>query len=185
MATSRGGADTRRFMQQLPEQLMKRVLPGAARAGAKVIAEEAKHRLGGRRADTAGGGKVLIADSVKVRVRRKGDKIHARILLQGPGAYVGLWLERGTAPHIISVEDSAREGRSVNRINKLAREGSLVIGDTFVGAAVFHPGAKPHPFLNPALDIREDDARAAAQTYINARVSRRGIKDAVEPESDA
>ena len=182
MAKSRGGAGRQRFMQELPGEIREKLLPGAARAGGNVIAEDAKDRLGDKRAETGGGSKVLIADAVKVRVRRKGSAVRARILLEGPGAYVGPWLEWGTDPHFISVDDRDRQGMSIGRFNKKAKDGSLVIGGHFVGPSVHHPGAKPHPFLRPALDHSESAAVAAAQAFIDARVSRNGITGTAEPE---
>lgn len=169
MVRRRSSPATWRAIRELPETYLKRVLPGAARAGAAVIAEGAKDLLGGREAETTGGVKVPIADSIKVKVRRKDGQIRARIMLDGPGAYVGRWLEYGTAPHLISVAAEDRKGRTVRRINDLARTGSLMIGGNFVGPMVEHPGAQPHPFLRPARDMREGDAIAAAQQYINAR----------------
>lgn len=185
MATRRGGSRAAQAVRQMPETFLRKVLPGAGRAGGEVIADEARTRLGARRADIAGGGSVLIADSVKVKVRRRDNIIRVRITLDGPGGYVGRWLEYGTDPHLISVDDSVRDGRSVARINTLAREGSLKIGDKFVGAAVFHPGAKAHPFLRPALDTREGDAIAAMQGYVTARASRAGIAGGTDPEGSA
>ncbi len=175
MATSRGGAEVRRFIAQLPNQLETRVLRGAARTAANVVADEARRRLGGKRAETAGGAMVLIADAVKVATRQVPGAVVAKVQLKGEGAYVGRWLEWGTAPHLITVHDSVREGRSVNRINRLAREGSLVIGSNFVGASVQHPGAQPSPFMRVSLDLRETEAIAAAQAYINSKVTRKGI----------
>lgn len=175
MATSSGGADVRRFIAQLPGQIEMKVLRGAARAAANVVANEAKLRLGNRRAKTGAGTSVLIADAVKVATRQVPGAIVAKVQLKGEGAYVGRWLEYGTAPHLISVQDSAREGRSVSRINRLAREGSLVIGNQFVGASVQHPGAQPQPFMRVSLDLREREAFAAAQSYINSKVTRKGI----------
>lgn len=185
MAKRRSTAATRRYVTELPERFLQRVLPGAARTGAEVIAEGAKDLLGDRKAETGGGGEVRIADSVKVKVRRKDGQIRARIMLDGPGAYVGRWLEYGTDPHLISVSDEVRGGRTVARINTLAKEGSLIIGGQFVGQSVFHPGAQAKPFMRPALDTREAEAIAAAQSYINARGTRAGIAAAPTPEVDA
>ena len=83
--------------------------------------------------------------------------------------------ETGTAPHFIRVDDSQRRGMGINRINKSVKEGSLVINGKFVGATVHHPGARPHPFLRPALDMKEGEAIAAAQAYIDARITPSGI----------
>lgn len=181
MAKRRGNAATFRRLEQLPALLAERVLPGAARVGAKVIAEEAKSLLGNRRADSGAGGKVLIADSVKVRGRKRDGLLIARVLLDGPGAYVGRWLEYGTDPHFISVDPAYRQGMTARRINERVSKGdsalhsSLFINGKAVGATVYHPGAAAHPFLRPAYDMKLTAARAAAQAYIQSRVSRAGI----------
>lgn len=181
MAKRRGGARWRQSMAQLPAELVKRVLPGAARAGAKVIADEAKVRLGGRQATSGSGAKVLIADAVKVRSKKREGLIVARVLLAGPGSYVGRWLEYGTSAHFITVDDEYRERMTARRINRRISDGdgalhaTLVINGKPVGASVYHPGARPHPFLRPAADTKEAEAKAAAQAYINSRVRRAGI----------
>ena len=183
MAKARGrrGGGVRRYLQQQFAQIIEDVLPGATRVGAKVIAEEAQNLLGDRRAEAAGGVEVLIADSVKVRTRKRGGVVVARIMLQGPGAYVGRWLEYGTSPHFISVDDERRQGMTARRINKRIKEGdsalksTLIINGKPVGATVFHPGATAHPFLRPALDTKIVEATSAAQSYIDRRVRRSGI----------
>jgi hypothetical protein len=176
MASVRGSADVKRFLAQIPVDLETKVLRGAARAAANVVAEDAKRRSISQ----------AVTDAIKVRGSTKGGHIVAKVQVVGKGSYLAPWLEYGTAPHLISVSDKAREGRSVNRINRLAKEGSLVIGGQFVGESVQHPGARAHPFLRPALDSQEGEAIAAAQSYINARISRAGITGSAEPEgSDA
>jgi len=181
MATRRSSASALRKLEQIPGLLVERVLPGAARAGAKVIAVEAKTLLGGKRADGGGGSKVLIADAVKVRGRKRGGLIIARVLLDGPGAYVGRWLEYGTDPHFISVDPAYRDGMTARRINKRVKGGdtalhaTLMINGRPVGTTVYHPGAAAHPFLRPALDTKQAEAVAAAQAYIKSRVTRAGI----------
>lgn len=191
MATRRGVPEMKRHLELLAEHLRSRVIPAAARAGAKVIAQEARDILGDRRAETAGGAKVLIADAVKVRMRRREGGVVARVTLDGPGAYVGNWLEYGTAPHFISVDASQSSGMTAARINKAEAGGrrivggarrvrkdgekrSLVIGGKFVGSTVHHPGARPHPFMRPALDRKHDEAVVAAQAYIDRRLTRAG-----------
>lgn len=169
MPTVRGKGEVRAYMDALPGQIT-RMLQGAGRAGGKVIADEAKSRSA---SDD-------VADAVIVKARRNDGRIVVTVTVK-PG-YVwsrALWLEYGTDPHFISVDDSQRAGRSVGRINTQVREAggdtSLVIGGQFVGTTVFHPGARPYPFLRPALDVKEAEAIKAAQSYINARISKRGI----------
>lgn len=181
MAKRRGGAATRRYMESLPELLATKVLPGAARAGAKVIAQGAKDLLGSKRADAGGGVEQLIADGVKVRSRKRDGLIIARVTLAGPTAYVGRWLEYGTDPHFISVDPGLRQGMTPRRINKRIADGdddlkqTLLINGKPVGASVYHPGATKKPFLRPALDQNQTEAIAAAQSYISRRVTRTGI----------
>lgn len=166
MPTVRGRSDVKRFMAQLPAQIEGNVLRGAARAAATVVAVEAKLRSNSRE----------VADAVKVSsAGAKDGRVIAKVQVKGPGAYLAPWQEYGTAPHFIRVDESQRQGMSVGRINTLHKSGSLVIGGHFVGDTVFHPGARAHPFLRPALDMKEGEAIAAAQTYINSRVTRSGI----------
>ncbi len=177
MATSRGRADVQRFFAQAPEKLT-RVLRGAARAGANVIADEASDRCVSPEVRTA----------IKVATRRTDGTLRGLVQVKGPGAHIGPWLEYGTSAHFISVDDEQREGRTVGRINRQAKDPdashSLVINGKFVGATVLHPGARPHPFLRVALDVKAVEARSAAQTFINSRVSSGGIADANASEGD-
>lgn len=161
MPTVRGKSDVKRFIAQLPGNLERNVLRGAARAAGNVVAEEAKSRSVSDE----------VSSAIKVATSSEDGRVIAKVQVKGKGSYLGPWLEYGTDPHFISVDDSQRNGMSVRRINQNAKDGSLVIGGKFVGATVFHPGARPHPFLRPALDIKENEAVAAAQAYINRRVA--------------
>jgi hypothetical protein len=175
MATSRGGAEVRRFMAALPGEIETKLLRGAARAAGKVIITEAKMRSISQEVD----------DALVMKVRRDVGRIVVKIYVEkGWARSVGTWLEYGTAPHFISVDDGQREGMSVARVNKKTKDGSLVIGGHFVGSTVHHPGARPHPFLRVSLDTKEGEAIAAAQTFINSRITRGGILGSVEPEGD-
>lgn len=159
-----GQADVQRLFASIPTNAAA-ILRGAARAAANVVADEA--RLRSISPDVTG--------AIKVRANTKGDGAVGKVQVRGPGAYIAPWLEYGTAPHYISVNDAERGGKSIGRINRLGKEGSLVIGGAFVGASVFHKGARAHPFLRPALDAKAAEAIAAAQTYINSRVTPAGF----------
>ena len=174
MPTVKGREAVARFIAELPAELSRKVLPGAARAAAKVVAEEAKLRT---KSDQ-------VRASVKVTTSRADGRVIGKVQTRGSGAYLAPWEEYGTAPHYISVDDSQRNGMSVGRINRLSKAGTLVINGKPVGATVFHPGARPHPFLRPALDIKEADAVQAAQTFINAHVTRTGITGSVEGDEE-
>lgn len=179
MPTVRGKSDVRSFIAGLPDEIERKLLMGAARRAGVVVADEAKMLA---RAD-------VVADNIIVRAKREPGRVIVKISVKGqwPNS-VGNWLEWGTAPHFIRVDDSVREGRSVRRINELGNQPgsshSLVINGKFVGDTVFHPGAQAHPFLRPALDHKERDAISAAQSYINARVTPGGITGSAEADDE-
>lgn len=155
-----GKAAVSRYMSALPGRI-DRVLRGAARAGAAIVADEVKLRAD---ADET-------REGVIIRSKRDGDRIIVRISVKrGWGLTLGIWQEWGTAGHFITVDDRQRDGMSVNRINKLQKAGSLVIGGQFVGSTVWHPGARANPFMRPALDLKGAEAIAAAQNYITAKL---------------
>jgi hypothetical protein len=149
----------------VPKQIQT-VLRGAVKAGASVIAEEAKQRCTSAEVSAAVKVKAAPAD---------GTKAAASVVIDGAWERsVARWLEFGTSAHFISIDDSQREGRSVGRTNKLLKAKVLAIGGQPVGTTVFHPGATPHPFIRPARDTAEREAIAAAQAYVNQRMGSTG-----------
>jgi hypothetical protein len=178
MVKVRGKSEVRAYMAGLPAQITS-VLRGAARAGGKVIAEEAKARVVSQE----------VADDIVIRSRMDDSRIVVTITVKkGFSWSIGLWLEQGTDAHFITVDDRQRGGRGIRRINQQVRaaggDGSLVIGGQFVGTTVWHPGAQPHPFLRPALDVKEGEAIRAAQSYINARIAKGRIIGRPEDDHD-
>lgn len=178
MATMKGREDVSSFIGRIPEALQRKVLRGAARAAARVVANEAKDRSISSEVSAA----------VKVSTRQESDsRVIAKVILKGPGAYIAPWLEYGTEPHFITVDARQSNGRTTRRVNQAVREAggdaSLVIGGQFVGGTVFHPGARPHPFLRPSLDIKQGEAIQAAQGYINTRLAREGLGGTEVPET--
>lgn len=164
MAFLNGLPATRATMRRLPDQL-RGVLRGAGRAGGKVFAEYIEEET---ESDD-------VRDALRIWTKEEEGVITTKVDLKpGWGRTVGYWMEWGTEGHFISVDASQRGGRSVGRINQQVREAgsdrSLVIGGKFVGATVWHPGARPQPVFRPARDLRAAEAKAAAQAYINARV---------------
>lgn len=153
------------------------LLRGAVREAAEVVAAEAAYR--------SESSEVSAGLSVRTK-RQEPHRMVGAVLLRGVTRRHtqwlqsrANWLEYGTSPHFITVDDGQRGGRGVGRINMQVREaggdGSLVIGGQFVGATVFHPGARPSPFMRPALDTKRAEAIAAAQRYISTRLARGGF----------
>ncbi|KQS03104.1 hypothetical protein ASG11_01510 [Sphingomonas sp. Leaf357] len=158
MTTIKGRDAVRRYLLEQTPKRLKTLMRGAAKAGATVIAEEAKQRSISH----------VVDEAITIKVPRSdGITATAKVTIEGRWANsLALWLEYGTSPHFIMVDESQRAGRSVKGINKT---GGLVIGGKFVGDTVHHPGARPHPFLRPALDLKEAEAIAAAQAYIDGK----------------
>jgi hypothetical protein len=162
MARQTGRAAVERYFAQLPATIGERILPGAGRAGGKVIAAEAKL-----------GAPEQVKDAIIVQVKRKDGRVVVTITTEkGWAMSLGIWAEWGTDPHFISISDQDRGGLSLRKTNDRVKRGELKINGKFVGNSVFHPGAKAHPFLRPALDMKATEAIAAAQGYINSRVAR-------------
>lgn len=172
MPTVRGKAEVKAYIGRIPADMEAKVLRGAARVAATVVAEEAMDRTQSSE----------VRGAIKVATKREDGRIIAKVQVKGPGAYLAPWEEYGTDPHFIRVDERERGGMSIGRINKEHKKGALVIAGEFVGDTVFHPGARPHPFLRPALDVKQGEAIAAAQGYIRSRVKRFGIIG--EPEGD-
>ena len=168
-ASIKGGADLAAFLASLPANLGRNVLRGALKAGADEIAEGA--REGCRSAE--------VAATIKTTSKSEPGVVSAKVVTKGDGAYKAPWLEHGTSAHFISVDDELRQGRTVSRINRLAKESdsshSLVIGGNFVGRAVFNPGARAFPFMRPAFDTRESAAIAAIGNRIATKLTKAGL----------
>lgn len=176
MVTVRGKSRVKQYFDQLPEDIERKLLRGAGRAAGQIVADEASARALSEE----------VRDGVVLKTSARDGRIVAKVTVRKGWAYsLGVWQEWGTEPHFIRVAEDQRQGRSIGRINKLAKEGSLVIGEMFVGDTVYHPGAAAHPFLRPALDIRARDALAAAQAYINSRIVGGRIVGVDEPEDAA
>jgi hypothetical protein len=167
---ARGRAEQQRYFRQLPTDITK-VLRGAGRAGGDVVANEAKLRVQSAE----------VREKVVVEVTANDDHIYVLITVKrGWARSLAIWLEYGTSPHFITVDDAVRGGSTARRINRRLTGGeaslrsTLIINGKPVGKTVHHPGAQPHPFLRPARDIKKAEAIAAAQAYIDAHL-RRGV----------
>lgn len=164
MARVRGRAEVSRYLRELPADLTK-VLRGAARAGGDVIAEEAKVRS---RSD-------YVSENIVANAQIEADHIRVTVTVKpGFARSLAIWMEYGTSPHFITVDDQVRQGRTARRINRngdAAFKATLVINGKPVGTTVHHPGAQPFPFLRPARDAKARDAVSAAQAHINSRIS--------------
>lgn len=140
-----------KFLQELPAKVEKNVLRGGLRAGARVVQAVA---AGNIRTDSG-----ELAASLKVSTRARGGEVKATVYTK---VFYARWVEYGTRPHRIEPKNRR----------------ALALGGGFVGA-VDHPGARPHPFLRPALDTQAAAAVVAVGEYIKQRLaSKHGLDTA-------
>lgn len=185
----KGGPELMQFLDQLPPKLEKNVLRGALRAGANVIRDEARANV------PVKSGKLRRA--IKTDTVTDGGLIKARVKLRGQHSFIGVFLEYGVAPHLITAGDSPYTARTLNsRIKKGGFERrengllkifgyeydrrvrtkngtevrSMTINKHFVRGAVEHPGVAARPFLRPALDTRANEALRAVGAYMEQRL---------------
>lgn len=151
----KGLSELNKFLQELPVKIEKNVLRGSLRAGMNVVKPVAQRNI-----HSVSG---LLAKGLKVRTNARGGKVTASLRTTGPHAWIARFVEFGTRAH---------------RIPKLGQIANLFFGGRFA-KSVDHPGAKPHPFLRPALDSEAGRATVAAGEYMKQRLeSRHGLDTA-------
>ena len=165
----KGLSDLQRFLDELTPKMEKNVMRGAMRAGARVVLPVAKSNI----SQVSG----ALAKSLKAGSNARGGTVTGYVRTR---LYYSKWVEYGTRPHIIKVRPEDRPSRmtrrgerafSIRTINRMVERGSLVIGRNFVGASVDHVGARPKPFLRPALDTQAGAAVVAVGNYIKDRLA--------------
>ncbi|NHZ78442.1 hypothetical protein F2P44_03960 [Massilia sp. CCM 8695] len=145
-----GGAELDAFLQQVSAKVEKNIMRSALRAGANVFKDAAKSRvpveLGALRR------------SIRVNTGYKKGRVSASVKAGNKKAWYWQFVEFGTAPHVIEAK----------------RASALAFGGT-VTQRVQHPGARPHPFLRPAMDVQADAAIHAIGTQIRKRLTVEGL----------
>lgn len=146
----KGLANLTKFLDELPANIEKNILRGALRAGMSTVlpvAQQRIHNISG-----------LLAGGLKIGTNARGSVVMATIKTTGPHGYLGAWVEFGTRVHTITAKNG----------------GALAFGGG-LHKSVVHPGAKPHPFLRPALDGQAEAALNAAAQYMRARLEKKGV----------
>jgi len=164
----------RQAIDQLPAHIVENLAKGGMRKLLTVIANGARENCRSPE----------VKADIKISVRVEPGLIVGKVLVKGPNAFKAPWLEHGTDPHFITIEDGLREGRTVRRVNKLVREGSLVVGGHFVGPTVHHPGAKPYPFIRPAVDTKLDQGLAEMRAHIAEQAGKLGSPAPAQSEDE-
>ena len=139
-------------LKTLPAKIEANIMRGAMRQGAKVVAQYAKIKVQKK--------STKLARSVRYNTTldRRVGQVKAYVRAGGKGkkgktvtAFYANFVEFGTKPHIIKAKPP----------NTL-----LAIGVPIV----HHPGAKPYPFMRPALDTQAQAAFKAVGDYVRKRL---------------
>lgn len=142
----KGLSDLNQFLDQLTPKVEANVMRGALRAGMNVVkpvAQSNVHSVSGE-----------LAKGLKVGTRRRGHLVIANLKATGPHRSIAHLVEFGTKLHNIA----AKVKGWLSFMNVFAK-------------SVEHPGARPKPFMRPALDGQAQAATIAAGEYIKNRLA--------------
>lgn len=172
----KGGKELQDLLNTLPAKMERNVMRSALRAGAAVIRDAARENIN----DDTG----ALSKSVRVSTRARRGEVTATVKAGNKKAFYAHMVEFGTAPHLIEARDEDRPTRktrkgekkvSIGTMNRMIKQGSLKIGENFIGPVVMHPGAAPKPFMRPAIDQKQDEAVRAVGEQIRKRLTKAGI----------
>lgn len=147
----KGLAELHKVLQSLPEELEKKVLRNALRAGANEFKKAAKAQV------PVKSGALRKSIRVKTSARKGRWRLKATVVAGNAEAYYAHMVEFGTAAHMI----------------KPAKAKSLF----FLGQAreaVEHPGAQAKPFMRPAFDSGSEAAINAFADSVRKRLGKEG-----------
>jgi HK97 gp10 family phage protein len=160
-----GGKELADFLKSLPLKLERNIMRAALRAGARVIANEAKKNI--TTEDTG-----ALKRSVRTSSRSQRGTVFAYARAGGKrsgakkdqAAFYAAVIEFGSAAHAIVPK---KKPFLVFR----ARDGRLV-KTKFIPR---HPGITARPFMRPAFDSKGEAAVAAVSKRIRERLTKEGI----------
>lgn len=175
--TITGGRELDELLRTLAPKLQKNINRAGLRAGAVVLRDEVKGNVPVQSGD--------LRKSVRITSRAKGADVSVSVKAGDSIAYYARFVEYGTRPHLIKVDDrdrgiNRRTGNriSITTINRQQR--SLAIGGNLIGPSVQHNGARPKPFMRPAVDSALPRAIEAITAKIRERLTKQGL-DAPAP----
>lgn len=157
----KGGKELAAFLQAFPERIQKGAVRASLTAAAKPIRDQAR-ALAPRKSG-------VLAKSIKTGSPRANEDGTVTISVRtdpksNNHAFLGLFFEYGTAPHLISPGDSGKSTRLLAR--QMNRDGAssdvgtgkMRVGNNWITGAVMHPGIAAKPFMRPALDMKATEA---------------------------
>lgn len=148
-----GGKELQAALKQLPAKFQKRIEKNALRAGARVIAKEAKTRVP---VDTG-----ALKKSIRVVTgkTREGARVYVTAGAGGKhDAFYAHMVEFGTKAHFTQKGGATKVGQFALTKAEAGR----------------HPGSRPQPFMRPAIDLKGEEAIAQVGITIAANIEKLG-----------
>lgn len=161
-----GGKALAKALSELPLKIERNIMRSALRAGASVIAAEARRNVP---VDTQ-----ELKRSIRTSSNSKRGMVEANAVVgnrKSKKGWYATFVEFGTAPHLI------RAGK-----NKPVLSFRDLNGVWHQALEVNHTGAKAKPFMRPALDTKGEEAVKAVADRIRERLTDRNINQ-VAPEN--
>lgn len=154
-----GGDAIAKALADFPVKMEVALMRGGLRAGAVVIADEARSRLVSHGSVQTG----ALRDSIRVRTgKKRGNTVYAYVTAGSRKSKDSPWyahlVEYGVKPHVIIAGGGTKSGKALAAMGRI------------LGEKVDHPGAPPKPFMRPALDSKTQPAIDAVANYLKNRI---------------
>lgn len=146
-----GLAELQKRLDKLPTNLERNVMRGAMRAGVRVFLLKASSKIH----DVLG----ELKDSLRVKTSSRNGVVSATLVAGGKKGWYAYMVEFGTTQHFIRPKHA--KSLFIAGLNK---------------TVVDHPGAKPKPFMRPALDEGQTEAFEATADYIRRRLEKEAAR---------
>lgn len=159
-----GAKELAKMLNELPLKLERNIMRAALRAGAAVIAKEAKQNV------PVDSGE--LKSSIRTSSNSKKGLVEANAVVgRKKKGWYATFVEFGTAPHIIKAGKNSKtlSFRDRNGVWRRATQ-------------VNHTGAQAKPFMRPALDSKGQEAIKAVADKIKERLTDQNI-NTVAPEN--
>lgn len=154
-----GGKQLAEFLSKLPPRIERNIMRAALRAGARVIANEAKKNVPEKLGNLK---RSIRTDSTRVKggvqaTAKAGGRSGGKN--KNKSAFYAQFVEYGTAAHPITAKKK-------KLLTFIAKDGRLV-----KKFQVDHKGAKAKPFMRPAFDAKGGEAVDAVAKAIRERLT--------------
>ena len=148
-----GGKALAKQLSELPLKIERNIMRAALRAGAAVVAAEARLNVPVDSAE--------LKSTIRTSSNSKRGMVEANAVVGSrKKGWYATFVEFGTAPHVI------KAGKNATRLSFRTKDGQWISA-----SEVNHTGAKAKPFMRPAFDSKGEDAIKAVADKIGERLT--------------